>query len=114
MKMQLKTPVVEVTQFKKEMITGWATRSTTDSMIAGFSRGSNGKDSYTIYPLSEHEDAEELAKALHRKKDAVPYWEFEGFMIANPKHNYFYWIEDGSLNKGKLSELKELYNILEK
>lgn len=114
MKMQLKTPVVEATQFKKEMITGWATRSTTDSMIAGFSRGSNGKDSYTIYPLSDHENAEELAKALHRKKDAVPYWEFQGLMIANPKHNYFYWLEDGSLNKGKLSELKELYNILEK
>lgn len=114
MKIQLKTPVVEVTQFKKEMTTGWATRSEMDSMVAGFSRGPMGESSYKTFPFSEHENADELAKAVHRKQDAIPYWEFEGFMITKPKHNSFYWIEDGSLNRGTLADITDLYNILEK
>lgn len=112
MKIKLKTPVREAVQYKKNMAVGWATRSGMQASIDRFTAHSV-LDSWTFFPFESHEDAEAEAKAVYRKKDAQPYWEFEGHVLVNPIHNRYYWIENGKVNSANLNYINELYDILD-
>lgn len=112
MKMIKRMPVIDVTQFKNGMETGWSTRSSIDAVLSIYSSESNYNASWHNFSKKDYPNAKEIACSLYKKKDAVPYWEFEGFVIYKPEHKKYYWIEEKKLKIASKKKIMEDYDVI--
>lgn len=114
MKIKIDNDVIDVVQFKRELTTGWATRSDTERMLAYYSKGPNPDSNYQKFPLSKYPNAEDLAKAVNYKKDAIKYFEFQGHTILAPKLNKYYWIHNNKVYVATIKDIETYFKIVER
>lgn len=114
MKIKIDNVVIEAVQFKRDLITGWATRSDKERMLAYYSKGTNTDSTYQKFPFSKYPNAEELAKAVNYKKDAVKYWDYNGHTVIAPILNRYYWIHNNKVYVATLKSIETYFTIVER